>query len=212
MNPMREAMILGIVQSIHTRDRQYLLEVMETPNQNPDKIISIQIYMIDGRSVTFECNCDDTIADVIKKYRLPKLGVEPVNINLYSTIEGENKIPDNTKINTFHKNSDGIIVFFALPIPQMRNAILIKLKIEINKQSGMCYCDDYESSSLKISKIQVSSEIVCDDVLTNEMEEKQEYHLNKCNLPECITVWDGLEVFDKIYDSYQNGENILVLI
>lgn len=204
---MRETMIMGILQSLDPSDRQYLLAHL-----NLEKDIPIQICMMDGTSVTFECKCDDTIADVIKKYRLTELGVEPANINLYSTIEGENKIPDNTKINTFGKNSDGIIVFFALPIPQMRNAILIKLKIEINKQSGMCYCDDYDSSSLKISKIQVSSEIVCDDVLTKEMEEKQEYHLNKCNLPECITVWDGLEVFDKIYDSYENGENILVLI
>ena len=204
---MRETMIMGILQSLDPSDRQYLLAHL-----NLEKDIPIQICMMDGTSVTFECKCDDTIADVIKKYRLTELGVEPANINLYSTIEGENKIPDNTKINTFHKNSDGIIVLFALPIPQMRNAILIKLKIETYKQYGMCNCDVYEWTSIDVSHIQVSSELVCDDVLTNEMEEKREYHLNKCNLPECITIWDGLTQLNKSMEETDKRENILVLI
>jgi hypothetical protein len=209
MNPIREAMIMNILEK--DRDRQYLVTILQNPHKKLDKNIPIQICMMDGISIKFECKHDDKITDVITRYTVIDTSVETTKIHLYSTSDGENKIPDNTKINTCHKNSEGILVFYALPIPQMRDAILIELKIETDKPYDMYNRTVYESSSVNMSKIQVSSEIVSDDILINGMEEKQEYHLNKCNLPEYIKVFDGLEYFNNSHE-YESDHHILILI
>lgn len=191
MDSSRQELIEFILKNCSPQERQYLLSRLLHKKTDLTKDIPIRICTIDGTSVQFDYNHNGTILDVINQYKKLTSNNKLNNINLFSSNKGEDKIPDNTKINILPRNSDGTLVLFAIETT-MRDAILINNTIEVLDSDGFCpyNCkESYESCDFKFTKIKVPSEIKQIDYRENpDLFKKQQTLLKKLNLESAIVI------------------------